>query len=352
MTLDTFVKETKPLLEQAINSHLSERFLRYQTLPFAEDVFQTFKRIAKDGKMLRGMLVLLLSEKDGHFDKGALDSAVSLELFHLGLLIHDDIMDDDTKRRGNKTVHMYYKEVAEKKSVSQAKEYGTAIGICIGDLAFFLPISIISDATISSEKKVEIIKTIATELQFTGFAQIADVHFGKFDSQLTEDDIFSVYLNKTARYSFSLPLVVGAILHNKSQETRRMLHRLGELIGLMYQIRDDELSLFGEASILGKSIGSDIKENKKTIFRQKLFELCTMWEKQRLLRIFGNKNVSEKEIEYVQSLFEKKGIIALLAQKVAMLSEDAKKLLKQIPIEDSKKEVLSDLIYYIVTRKK
>lgn len=169
------------------------------------------------GKGIRGSLAMFSYEafSDQKIAEPALPLAAALELFHASFLIHDDIMDEDAVRRGKPSIHA---------------QVGRNVAICMGDLAIFCGYDILTHLPLGSY--------VSQELAHVAVAQMHDV---APKGKLTLENVLQTYIYKTARYTFSLPLSSGARLANASVATIANLERLGESIGILFQIRDDEL---------------------------------------------------------------------------------------------------------------
>src|SRR5258708_9868215 len=126
--------------------------------------------------MLRGSLVLFLSEcYTGKITEDAVRIASAMELFHSSLLIHDDIMDNDTQRRGYQTIFAQYQSLGEKKKLLDPRHFGESMGICTGDISFFLAFQLLSSIGDSSIKQ-RIIDVYMNEMISVGLAQMQDVY--------------------------------------------------------------------------------------------------------------------------------------------------------------------------------
>lgn len=214
------------------------------------DVVERIKKFMT-GKMVRGSLILASCEAaGGKVDENALNTAAAIEFIHAGLLIHDDIMDKDTLRRGNPSVHAQYSEVCKDAHV------GMSLGLCAGDLCLFIASGLVPE-------KVK--KIFAQEFERVTVAQMQDMWF----LEPSRDAIARLQRFKTARYTFALPLIAGAMLAGKEEKS---LDECGEVLGMMFQLKDDEMSLFGDESVTGKSAKSDVREDKKTLHRHLLSE--------------------------------------------------------------------------------
>jgi geranylgeranyl diphosphate synthase type I len=133
-----------------------------------------------------------------------------------------------------------------------------------------------------------------------------------------------MYTHKTGRYSFSLPLLAGAAIADAPGELRGKLETFGESIGLLFQIRDDELGLFGDERELGKPVGSDVREGKKTLLFSSLIAAMGPEERRRLDGIFGNPHATAADIEYVRERASSPAVRARIAAITAGLTEKAR----------------------------
>lgn len=350
MSLATYSTTHKPHIEEILHSFLSEKQEAFTVDTFSVHAIQKIIDMITAGKMLRGLLVLIAYEsKKGDVSNDAYLLAAALEMLHTALLIHDDIMDNDSTRRGKPTIFAQYLQEAKETKATNAALYSHAMTICMGDLAFFFAFEIIGMLK-DSPLKSRILLTIAQEMQKVGFAQMKDVLYGLTDVEPARDEILSLYLYKTARYSFSLPLLLGSQLAGQSAETIRELERFGENLGIAFQIKDDEFSIWGDQKVTGKPTGSDIRGNKKTVYRQMLFHSVSDAVRDELSTYFGNDELSEIDLKRVTHLFEEHNIrysIDKLRDKKSLL---ARETLSQMAIPDSSKDLLTSLVDFTNVR--
>ena len=184
--------------------------------PWGTVALEKIMGIISDGKTIRGSLVLLCHDMFGGKNKqDALRVAAAYELVQTGFLIHDDIMDHDSIRRGKPAMHI------------QLKSEGLAI--CVGDILFFLANELLDHTPV---------QTISAHIfQEVSIAQMEDVA----QTATTKKTIASLYTHKTARYTFSLPMMAGAILAGADRQIINLLEKLGEDIGILFQIHDDRI---------------------------------------------------------------------------------------------------------------
>ncbi len=199
--------------------------------PWGPDALEKISGVVSGGKTIRGSLVLYIHDiLNGKAKNDALRVAAAYELIQTGLVVHDDIMDHDDMRRGHPAMHVQYKS--------------EAMAMCVGDICFFLAQELLSDTSVA--------KISAVIFQEVGLAQMEDVA----GSTLTRERILSLYKYKTARYSFSLPMMAGAVLARADKKTINLMKQLGESMGILFQIQNDTLNIPG-----------DRREGKKTLAR-------------------------------------------------------------------------------------
>ncbi len=302
------------------------------------------------GKMIRGGLVMLTAEMFGKKpDYDVYNIASAIELFQSFFLIHDDIMDNDYLRRGEKTIFAQY---LENQQVKNGTEYAKSMGICVGDIVLFLGLNLLNLNCFPVDTRFSLIHLLSIELVKVGFAQMEDVSGGYKNIELSIAEIENIYRYKTARYTFSLPLMSGAIITKQSKKTIQSLEQLGEEMGLLFQIHDDELNLFEDNKKTGKSVGSDITQNKKTLLRYFLFKKASQNDKKKLLEIFGNPHFNLTMPKELKNLCLKYGVTEDLAKIKSVHRLRSKKIISHLPITEVNKKMLIALLDFISTRSK
>jgi len=318
-----------------------------------QDACKRLALFVTQGKMVRGSLVILsyLMFKK-RISPEVVKIAAAVELFHSALLVHDDIMDRDILRRGKATIFYQYQKIAQKKKFQDPYHFGISSGICAGDICFFLGFEILTQLKVKPAQRQEIIEVCVKELTKVGLAQMYEMYLGSSNNKLTEDDIISVYKYKTARYTFSLPLLVGALLANQGRKVITKLNKLGEYLGIIFQIKDDELGLFGSEKIIGKPVGSDIKETKKTLFYFYLWQRASEKERRKLRNIFGQSRLTKRMLLCVLSLIEQYGIRKEVNKTIGKFRNKGRKLIISLSIPRQYQQILLEIMDYIVARNK
>lgn len=317
---------------------------------FELEIFSSLSRMVSKGKLTRGTLFLFGCEiyKIGKLNE-IIDIACAIELLHTGLLIHDDIIDNDKLRRGLPTIHTYFKEKGEKIGAVNSSHYGTSMGILVGDVAFHFAFELLSNY--SGENLGKLLSYYAQEVNRVGLAEGADSHFGQTIEEPSMDEIRAIYRYKTARYTFSMPFTMAGIVANKDKPTIEVLDKIGELAGFIFQIKDDELGLMGTEEKIGKSVGSDIRENKKTIIRKLLYEKVDASELKILNSLFGKKDIFIDDVEKIKKLLKKYNIQGEIDKEIKITMDEINKLFLDLELGEEYKEALQQVLLSNLKRK-
>lgn len=300
---------------------------------WGKDVCDRLLESMSQGKMLRGSLLFtsytLFSNKDS---EDVIRAAAAIELLHSSLITHDDIMDRDTVRRGKPTI---WKQYSDELLATNPSHFGQSMAICFGDIGFFLAYELLSKM-----QTKEITTLFSKELSYVVLAQMQDVYNGVSAEEPTEEEIITLYTYKTGRYTFSLPLMTGAMLAKQNQTIIASLEKIGELLGILFQLKDDELGLFGDENETGKPLGSDIRENKKTIYRLFLYQKLSYEEKNihdvtRIYDLYIKYNIQQEVKNYMNDIERK------VNEEIALLS-----------LNTEQKKLLNELLAFSVQRKK
>ncbi len=311
--------------------------------------FESLEEFVSRGKLLRGSLFILMTEGfGGKVDKKTLDIACAIELTHSALLIQDDIIDKDNLRRGEKTIHVKYKDIGEDEKASDPYHYGMSSAVVISDLAFFLAFELLANC--GGEIVIKIVKYYSKEIQNVILAEGVDSAFGLTDKKASLQDIEDVYLYKTARYTFSLPFELAVIFTKGPDDARKLMGKLGELMGMVFQIKDDEMGFHGDEKEIGKPVGSDIREDKKTIIRHYLFESSTIKIKEELEGIFGNQQIGLEEVLRVRDIYKELLVQESIDKEIKKYMDQAWEIYEEIKLKNGYKKILKEFLEFNVNR--
>ena len=214
--LDKTARELDREVEKILNQWLKEvEGIDRKLVPLASAFIQS----CQGGKRIRGVLVKLGYELTGKKSKEILKIGAAYEIFHSAILAHDDIIDQSETRRGKPSLY---------------KKLGISKAITLGDLGFFLAIRVISESNFPAEYKNQATRLFAKTIVDTAVGQLLDIEKG--------NPIITAKL-KTAHYTISGPLQLGAILAGMSPTSPRLrrVKEFGENLGIAFQIKDDIL---------------------------------------------------------------------------------------------------------------
>lgn len=290
-----------------------------------KDIIDKILPFATSGKSMRGLLVMLASDKE---DNNTLKVATAIELIHSSFLIHDDIMDQDEKRRGQDSIYIQYKKELK---VKQNLHYGISQAISLGDICLFLAFSLLNQ--IDNKNKEKLVIFFMDEVVRVGFGQMQDVFFGFANQEPDLETILDIHRSKTARYSISLPVVLGYLLNTKdiNQKVLNNIIAVGEDLGIAFQMKDDELGIWGEQKSTGKGVLKDISKNKKTAIRLLLNNSVNKKEKVFLEKVFGNESLKEIDKKELFNLLIKYNIKEKHDKILKTYNQKAKNTMKKLP---------------------
>lgn len=275
------------------------------------------------GKRIRPLLCLLACEMFGGDLNEAVNAAYSLEVFHNFTLVHDDVMDNAPVRRGVPTVH---------------EKYGVSEAILAGDVMLSYVYKYLLQ--ISSPQKMEVLNLFTkTSIEiFEG--QQMDLDFEKRETVPVEEYLKMIEFKTSVLLAASLQ--IGAIIGGAGKGDQKKLYEFGLNLGLSFQIKDDWLDAFGKNEKVGKKIGGDIIQNKKTFLLITALNDSSEEQRKKLNELLSEKN-KEKKISGVIEIFSALDISGKTQQKINELYEKSLQCLNDVKLADDKKETLRAL---------
>lgn len=319
------------LIKQPVEKELEEfRGLFEDSLtstdPLLGEVLAYIKK--RSGKMMRPILVMLTAKLFGTLNQSTFHAALSLELLHTASLVHDDVVDESDKRRGQSSVNAIY---------------NNKVSVLVGD--YMLATSLKHAALTGKVELVELVASLGQELSEGEILQLGNI--GKED--FSEEAYFDVIRKKTAAL-FKASSQSGAVSVGVVQEEVMKAGLLGEMIGIAFQIKDDIFDYF-ESPELGKPTGNDMLEGKLTL--PALYVLNQTGDdslKQTALKIRSLEASKEEIAAFVETVKEKGGI----EYATRMMYEFRDKALALVPAsaDSSLKEALTAYIDYVIERNK
>lgn len=259
-----------------------------------------------------------------------LTAAAAVELLHTFALIHDDVMDRSTTRRGQPTAHVALGALHRtKRWTGDGEWFGTSAAIVAGDLAFVWAQQLFDAAAPPLDVAAQA-RSIFRELQIevmTG--QYLDLCLAKpLDGVAATDEgpieqARRVALLKSGRYTVTRPLQLGATIAGASDELLARLAAYGDAVGSAFQLRDDVLGLMGEESATGKSTSDDVREGKRTVLMLQALSRATPTEQHVLTSALGNRDIDDAAVDRVRQIVVDTGALDAVEREITSLVEVA-----------------------------
>jgi len=284
------------------------------------------------GKRLRPVLAMLACEAVGGDPRKAVPFGAALELIHNFTLVHDDIMDNDSLRRGVPTVHAVY---------------GAATSINAGDALFARAFEVLGESEVDPALLSGLFRATGLLVREIGEGQQDDMDFETRDN-VTKEEYIEMIRKKTA-IIYEIAAWGGALIGGASQEEAEALGRYALSIGLGFQIWDDVLDVIGNEAAIGKPVMSDIINNKKTYLVLEALERASAMHRMTLVNTLGNRDASVEELEEVRKVLEISGALKATMDRANELAQKAKGILTRFP-ESPSRSILFDLVDYMVSR--
>lgn len=286
--------------------------------------------LAAGGKLLRPVLLLISCEAVGGKIENALDAAVALEMVHTFSLVHDDIMDNDDLRRGRQTVH---------------KKWDTAVAILAGDAIL-----------IKAYDAFRRVNPRYLPQAFTEFNQaILEVCEGQaldmaFENRrdVTVEEYFYMIDRKTGRL-FAVACALGALLGGGSDAQIDAMRTFGSRIGRAFQVQDDLLDLTADQSVLGKDIGSDLQEDKKTFLMIYAREHADEAQKRQLQALQQKAQLNDADLRQATALLMEIGAVSAAQREIDAALNDALEALTRVTAAKPR-AALTQLVDFIRNR--
>lgn len=321
-----------------------------KAVTYAIDMLKRYQKFSMGGKKLRGSWIQLGYEIAGGNKKEVLAASTCIEIIHSFLLMHDDIQDKDDVRRSAPTIHKQYETKGKRlKFQKDNLHYGISMGINMGDLGSNIGFEVLLSSKHDPQAKIKAVRYLSRLLQRVAFGQGMDVTFEQ-QGQVTQNNVLDIHLHKTSIYTVGGPLKIGAYLGGAKLEVVKAMEKFGEPVGIAFQLRDDELGLFSDEHVLGKPIGSDIKEGKNTILRIKAIENASPSDKKFLRYAYGNRNLKRSGVKKVQQITVKTGAFEYSQKLSRKLVEKGKRFIPKITSDREFGDTLSNLADFMITR--
>ena len=301
-----------------------------------QDLYKASKHLVEaGGKHIRPFIALESCELVGADTEKALPIAAAVELIHNFTLVHDDIMDQDNRRRGVPTVHVLY---------------GIPLAINAGDMLFAKAYEAALQSPtkgVPPRKTLRALEVLTEATVAICEGQAMDMAFEKRNN-VSEQEYMEMIEKKTATL-LAASAEVGAIVGDgSSRQITRLSHAM-RASGLAFQIVDDVLGVTADEKVLGKPIGSDVREGKRTLIVYHSLKHGSKRQRSILVEALGNKDATTDKIMETIEVLKSTGSVDYALKRADVLTQKAKKELEKFPSSDAR-NLLMSLVDYIVAR--
>ena len=266
--IDTELKNLEESLSKSISSEVS----------LATEV-STYL-VNSGGKRIRPLICILTAKALGYKGNKLTQLASSIELLHTATLIHDDVVDESSSRRGKESIH---------------KKWDNAHGVLVGDFVYSKAFQLMAGL-----RNPKIIKILADSTNIISEGEVLQLSL-KNKAIISEKDYFEIIGRKTAEL-FKAASQSAAVLSGASNEVIKIAGDFAYSLGIAFQIQDDLLDYFGNKELTGKKIGKDFEEGKITLPLLRTIELTSYQNKKTILKLISKKDSSSlsKVIEIIK----------------------------------------------------
>jgi len=314
--VDSDLKEIETALHNSLTPHL-------------ELVRQTAGHLLfSGGKRIRPLLNMLCARMCGYTDEFIKRFSTIIEFLHTATLLHDDVVDGASMRRGKPTAH---------------KIFGTPVTVLVGDFLLARALSIAAET--QSPRIIAVISEITESMCQGEITQLIQ----KGDLNITESQCMDVISRKTG-FLIQGACQTGALIANAAPEVERRLADFGFHIGIAFQIADDLLDYTSNTKALGKTIGADLKEGKLTLPVIFTLDKADDTDRQWMEQLIKNMNFSDQEFERLVSLLQYHGGIDYSRGVASHHIDRAKKILESFEMSPTR-ETLMMIADYTLGRK-
>jgi geranylgeranyl diphosphate synthase type I len=319
--------ETKNKIERALPAflrHLDKSYSLSKTSPVLFRQISDF--VLRKGKRVRPLLFIVGYRGFADSDpRGLYTSALSLELLHDFMLVHDDIIDKSDTRRGKPAMHRMLNDYLSGYKI--VKFSGEDLGIVAGDIMYAMGIHAFLSVDRDARHKERALKKLVEAAIYTGSGEFIELLLGLKDiAQITKEDIYKIYDLKTAYYTFAAPLGMGAALAGADDGQVNKLVKYGTYLGRAFQIKDDVLGMFSEEQKTGKSALTDLQEGKKTVLIWYGYNNSTGRDKLVIKRILSKNKVTRADLHKMRGLLTASGALDYAKKEILRLINQAQAL--------------------------
>lgn len=281
-------------------------------------------------------------------DETLWDVCAALEIFQSAALVHDDIIDNSDTRRGRPAAHRALEKAHRAADwTGDPAAFGRAAAILLGDLLVAWSDDLLESGLLGHPRADAVRAEYARMRRDVTTGQFLDIAeesaWSVNDAATHAARALRVISLKSARYSIEQPLVLGAVLAGADQDQQSALRSFGRPLGMAFQLRDDVLGVFGDASVTGKPAGDDLREGKRTVLVALTRETLDEASRQDLDDLLGDPGLTPDQVATVQSMIRDSGALARVEALISAYTREADDALADARLDPGAVADLRDL---------
>ena len=281
----------------------------------------------RGGKRMRPILILLTAKNFGTVSNVTQNAAVGLELLHTASLVHDDVVDESSERRGQASVNA---------------SYDNKVAVLVGD--YILSTALLRVSLTDNQRIIQILAELGRTLAAGEILQLSNIQ----NQEFSEDVYYQIIKNKTAAL-FEACSVIGALSANASEEAVSAAAKFGQNIGMIFQIRDDIFDYFDSKEI-GKPTGNDMVEGKLTLPVIYALNHTPYESMQTLARKVKAGTVNADEIAVLVEFTKEQGGIEYAERRMDEIGQESRVFIDKYVKEKAIKDALTAYLEYVIQR--
>lgn len=281
----------------------------------------------RGGKRMRPILILLTAKNFGAVSNVTQNAAVGLELLHTASLVHDDVVDESSERRGQASVNA---------------SYDNKVAVLVGD--YILSTALLRVSLTDNQRIIQILAELGRTLAAGEILQLSNIQ----NQEFSEEVYYQIIKNKTAAL-FEACSVIGALSANASEESVRAAAKFGQNIGMIFQIRDDIFDYFDSKEI-GKPTGNDMVEGKLTLPVIYALNHTPYESMQTLARKVKAGTVNADEIAVLVEFTKEQGGIEYAERRMDEIGQESRVFIDKYVKEKAIKDALTAYLEYVIQR--
>lgn len=281
----------------------------------------------RGGKRMRPMLILLMAQNFGRVSPVTQNAAVGLELLHTASLVHDDVVDESSERRGQASVNA---------------TYDNKVAVLVGD--YILSSALLRVSMTDNQKIIQLLAELGRTLAAGEILQLSNIQ----NQEISEDVYYQIINNKTAAL-FEACSKIGALSAGATDEEIAAAAKFGQNIGMIFQIRDDIFDYFDSKEI-GKPTGNDMVEGKLTLPVIYALNNSHLESMQTLARKVKAGTVNPDEIAVLVEFTKEQGGIEYAERRMEEIADEARVFINKYVKDIAVKDALTAYLEYVIQR--